>query len=144
MPASCQSQPTRSIFIDIDWCETSLSWQVFQLYRPGVCTGINAFSGVGHVCNSQCAADAEAWIRLQIPKLTHMKQWRPIWCDFAFRSFMIKNVWNPWPLVIHSVIVLIMNGIKVKISHSTFSWRPTGTPSRTFLGPWDSLWEPPL
>ncbi len=39
---SRQSQPTWSIIINIDRYETSLSWQVFQLYCPGLLLKVNA------------------------------------------------------------------------------------------------------
>ena len=45
-------------------------------------------------------------------------------------------------IVIHSVIVLLMDGIKVKRNDYIFCWGPPKIPSGTPGGPRTPLWKP--
>lgn len=55
---------------------------------------------------------------------------------------LLHTLYETHDLVIHSLVVLLMNGIIVKIDYSSFCWGPPGTQSRTPGTLRTPLWEP--
>lgn len=55
--------------------------------------------------------------------------------NLAFRCYITDKV-------LHSINVLMMDGILVKIIYSPVCWGPRGSPWRSPGGPWTPLWEP--
>lgn len=61
-----------------------------------------------------------------------------VWYKFCFWMFYYKMFIKPvTKIVIHSVILLVGDRIRVRITYSPFCWGLSGTPSRTLL--WKQL-----